>query len=129
MTDDVKRNTVLIIEDEDDIRNLVSRVLGLEGYRVFVAETGEDGLRLARDNEISLLILDLRLPGIDGWTVIEEMKRDASLSEVPIVLFTASVNATEWAKAQKLANTCYLAKPVNVADLKRLVKSILSRER
>ncbi len=129
MTDNDKKNTVLIIEDEEDIRNLVSRILGLEGYRVLAAKSGESGLQITRGNEISLLILDLKLPGMDGWAVIKEMRGDASLSGVPIILFTAAVNALERAKAQKLANTYYLPKPVNVVTMKTLVKRILNSER
>ncbi len=125
MTDEAKRNTVLIIEDEEDIRNLVSRVLGLEGYIVLAAGSGETGLEIARSNKISLLILDLKLPGMDGWGVIKEMRKDTSLAEVPIVLFTASVNAAERARAQNLTNVYYLPKPVNSVTLVETIKRIL----
>lgn len=129
MKNKVKKNTVLVIEDEEDVRNFVSRLLELEGYEVLTAETGESGLDIARASEISLVVLDLKLPGMDGWAVIKEMRGNASLSGVPVILFTAAVNALERAKAQKLANTYYLPKPVNVVTMKTLVKRILNSAR
>ena len=59
--------TVLIIEDEAEVRDFVCRVLELEGYRILQAEDGDEGIGLARDNPVALVLLDLRLPGHDGW--------------------------------------------------------------
>ena len=68
--------TVLIIEDESEVRNFASRVLELEGYRVLQIEDGDEGLRLVRRGGISLVLLDLRLPGDDGWAVLEQLKKE-----------------------------------------------------
>ena len=78
--------SVLVIEDEAEIRNFAFRVLELEGYEVLQAGRGDDGLRLVRTNrELSMVLLDLRLPGRDGWVVLQEMKSDPELSAIPVV--------------------------------------------
>ena len=81
--------TVLVIEDEANIRNFASRVLELEGYRVLQAENGDEGLRLVRESQVGLIVLDLKLPGVDGRLVLEQLKNDPELSSIPIVVFTA----------------------------------------
>ena len=68
--------TVLVIDDEADVRNFASRVLELEGYRILQAEGGDGGLRLMRENRVALVLLDLRLPGDDGWSVLAQMQSE-----------------------------------------------------
>ena len=82
--------TVLIIEDEFEVRKFASRVLELEGYRVLQIEDGDEGLRLVRRGGISLVLLDLRLPGDDGWAVLEQLKKEPELSSIPVIVFTVS---------------------------------------
>ena len=93
-----KVRSVLIIEDEAEIRNFVFRVLELEGYHVLQAGDGIEGLRLAKTNRrLSMVLLDLRLPGRDGWVVLQEMKKDPETSTIPVVVFSA-VAAEEGAR-------------------------------
>ena len=93
--------SVLIIEDEADIRNFAFRVLQLEGYRVLQAGDGNEGLRLAKANRgLSLVLLDMRLPGRDGWAVLQEMKRDPAIAAIPVVVFSAL--AAPWQQKKAL---------------------------
>ena len=94
--------TVLIIEDEANIRNFASRVLELEGYRVLRAENGDEGFRLMRESQVALMLLDLRLPDEDGWLVLKQLKNDPELSSIPIVVFTASAAASQREKALRM---------------------------
>ena len=117
-----KAKSVLVIEDEADIRRFAHRLLDLEGYHVLEAGNGDDGLRLIRGTRgLSLVLLDLRLPGRDGWVVLDEMKNDPKLSKIPVVVFSAS--AAEWQrkKALGMGAAGYLVKPLDAASLKQAV--------
>ena len=117
-----KIKTVLVIEDEGDIRRFARRLLELEGYHVLEAANGDDGLRLIRrTRNLSMVLLDRRLPGRDGWVVMDEMKNDPKFSKVPVVVFSAS--AAEWQrnKALSMGAVGYLVKPLDAASLKQAV--------
>ena len=119
---------ILIIEDEEDIRDFAARVLELEGYRVLQAVDGGEGLRMLRQYPVSLVLLDLRLPDYDGWTLLEELKGDPQLSMVPVVMFTASAAVSRRSQALAIGAADYLVKPLSAAKLKETVHSILTRE-
>lgn len=117
--------TLLIMEDEPEVRNFASRVLELEGYRVLQAETGDEGLRLLNRGGISLVLLDLRLPNIDGWWVLRQMKRKSGLSAIPVIVFTASAMKRQRDRALAMGAADYLVKPLSAASLHKAVSRIL----
>jgi len=119
------RTTILIIEDEDDIRTFASRVLELEGYRVLQAGDGDEGLRLARGNQVALVLLDLRLPGRDGWAVLSQMKNDPELSPIPVVVFTASAGVPQQSRALAGGAADYLVKPLSATSLRKSIARVL----
>jgi adenylate cyclase len=119
------RATILIIEDEDDIRTFASRVLELEGYRVLQASDGDEGLKLARGNQVALVLLDLRLPGRDGWAVLSQMKSDPELSSIPVVVFTASAGVPQQSRALAGGAADYLVKPLSATSLRESIARIL----
>jgi len=119
------RATILIIEDEDDIRTFASRVLELEGYRVLQADDGDEGLRLARGNQVALVLLDLRLPGRDGWAVLSQMKDDPELSSIPVVVFTASAGVPQQSRALAGGAADYLVKPLSATSLRKSIARVL----
>jgi len=119
------RATILIIEDEDDIRTFASRVLELEGYQVLQAGDGDEGLKLARGNQVVLVLLDLRLPGRDGWAVLSQMKSDPELSSMPVVVFTASAATQQRSQALAGGAADYLVKPLSATSLRKSIARIL----
>jgi len=121
--------TVLIIEDETDILNFASRVLELEGYRVLQAGESKEGMRLVREGGISLVLLDLRLPGRDGWAALKQMKSDPELSAIPVIVFTASAGVSQRERALIMGAADYLVKPLSAASLKKAVVHILQGKR
>jgi len=124
-----RKKTILVIEDEPEVRNFASRVLELEGYRVLQAEDSEEGVRLLREGRINLLLLDLRLPGHNGWAVLEQMKGEPELSAIPVIVFTASARVSRRERALKMGAADYLVKPLSAARLRKAVARILHRER
>ena len=126
--DKTKTVLILIIEDEAEVRNFASRVLELEGYRVLRAEDGDEGLRLVREERrIALVLLDLKLPGDDGWMVLKQLKKEPELSSIPVIVFTASVAEPQRMRASAMGAD-YLAKPLSAASLRKSVARILRRK-
>jgi CRP/FNR family transcriptional regulator, polysaccharide utilization system transcription regulator len=120
----MKKNSkglVLLIEDDPDVRRFASLVLELEEYSVLQAENGEIGLELARRNDCELVLLDLRLSGLDGWTVLKELKEDPNLSNIPVFVFSASADLMFREKAMRLGAADYLLKPLSAASLRDAV--------
>ena len=104
-------------------------MLYLEGYRVLQAENGDEGFRLVRESQVDLIVLDLKLPGVDGRLVLEQLKNDPELSSIPIVVFTASAAASQREKALKMGATDYLVKPVSAITLRETVARALCLKR
>jgi len=124
-----ERKTVLVIEDEAEVRHIISRILELEGYRVLQAEDGDEGLRLAKENGIALVLLDLRLPRLDGWSVLQELKSEPAVSAIPVVLTTAEDDASQRDRALSMGAADYLPKPLSAANLRETVTRILQYNR
>ena len=129
MTKKRQDKTILIIEDDADIRTFVSRVLELEGYRTIEAETGEEGLRLTRERRVTLVLLDLKLPGESGWVILEKIKIEPETSSIPVIVFTASVAASERDRSLAMGAADYLVKPLSAASLKDAIARVLRKRR
>src|SRR2546428_13732327 len=81
---------ILIVEDNEKNRKLVRDVLQHRGYRTIEAETGEDGVRLAKEHRPALVLMDIQLPGIDGITALGQLPADAGNRVIPVIAVTAS---------------------------------------
>ena len=120
--------TVLIIEDEGDIRHFIARVLELEGYQVLTADDGPTGLALLHKNAVDLVLLDLRLPGMDGWTVLREIKRDEALAAIPVIVLTAIAEAIQRKKTLRMGALKYLVKPLSAGILSQTIAGVLRQK-
>ncbi len=123
------KETILVIEDEPEISDFAARVCELEGYRVFQAEDGDVGLKLARQHRVSLVLLDLRLPSENGWVILDKMQGDPQLSSIPVMVFTASAASSQRNRALASGAKDYLVKPLSAAGLKEAIATtLLERE-
>jgi DNA-binding response OmpR family regulator len=123
-----KTKTVLIIEDEADIQNFISRVLELEGYKVLRADDGKIGMDILQDNNIDLVLLDLRLPGRDGWSVLREIKHSPELSPIPVIVLTAIAENIQRKKTLRMGATKYLIKPLSAHSLSQTIAGVLNEK-
>jgi two-component system copper resistance phosphate regulon response regulator CusR len=116
---------LLVIEDEPKTARYLSQGLAENGFAVDVAGRGEDGLRLARAGDYALLILDVMLPGRDGWSVLAELRRAGK--QTPVLFLTARDAVADRVKGLELGADDYLVKPFAFAELLARVRSILRR--
>ena len=121
------RRKILLVEDFDDARELYSTCLRSFGYDVIEAATGTEAVALARSASPDLILMDLLLPGMDGWQATAELKSDPRVKHVPIVALTAHALSDERERIASLGCDAFLAKPCLPPDLIRTVDRILGR--
>ncbi len=117
--------TVLIADDKPQGRELVRTVLENHGYKVIEACDGEEALRIARESQPDLIILDLHMPILDGFGVIEDLRRDAAFAATPIMALTASAMQGDRERAMSLGFTGYVTKPIRLGFLREEVDRLL----
>jgi len=120
--------TVLIIEDDPNVGKFITVNLSQRGYRTITATSGEDGLAQARAERPDLILLDLKLPGPDGWATLETLRSDPDLTGIPVVIITASAVKDEEERARQLGAIDYLIKPIGVQQLLAAVRAALGEE-
>jgi two-component system alkaline phosphatase synthesis response regulator PhoP len=116
--------TILVIDDEPSILNLVSSYLKSEGFKVLTARDGNQGLKLASDHLPELIILDIMLPGLDGIQVLQELRRR---SDVYVIMLTAKTEETDRVIGLSVGADDYVTKPFSPRELVARVKAALRR--
>ena len=125
---DTDPRTVLVVEDEPNIRELVALHLQLDGWTVTSTGDGQDALRLARAEPFDLVILDLMLPGLDGMTVLRALRREAA-GDVPVLLLTARREESDKVLGLESGADDYLTKPFGVRELVARARALTRRPR
>jgi len=118
---------VLVIDDEAPIRLLCRVNLEAEGMEVLEAPDGPQGLEQARAAEPDVILLDVMMPGLDGWQVAEQLLDDDRTSSIPIVFLTARAEFRDRARGLDLGGIDYVTKPFNPLELAPLVEDMLNR--
>ena len=115
--------TILIVEDNEMNRDMLSRRLKRRGYEVLVAVDGEMGIDLARTQAPDLILMDMSLPLIDGWEATRRLKADETLAHIPVIALTAHAMASDREKAIEAGCDDYDTKPI---DLTRLLAKMVT---
>jgi DNA-binding response OmpR family regulator len=118
---------VLVIDDEQSIRMLCRVNLAASGMEVLEAANGDEGLELARSERPDLVLLDVMMPGRDGWTVARALADDPETREVPIIFLTARADAADRRLGQRLGGVGYVVKPFDPVYIGELVEDVLAR--
>jgi signal transduction histidine kinase/DNA-binding response OmpR family regulator len=121
--------TVLVVDDHDLNRELVRTMLERKGYRVLLADSGDSGIRLARKEHPSMILLDLGMAGKDGFATAREIRADAEIKETPLVAVTAMAMRGDEMRARQAGFDSYLSKPVDRAVLEETVERLLKQGR
>ena len=117
-------DTILVVEDEPEFADLVALWMTQAGFRTALARTGPDALRRFYDERPDLVILDVALPGLDGWQLIERIRE---FSRVPIIMVTARGSEAEKVRGLKLGADDYITKPLSFPELTARVEAALRR--
>jgi DNA-binding response OmpR family regulator len=118
---------VLIIDDEAPIRLLCRVNLEAEGMAVLEAADGPSGLDIATVEQPDVILLDVMMPGLDGWRVAEELIEDRRTAQIPIIFLTARAEFRDRARGLDIGGVDYVTKPFNPVDLADLVRNLLER--
>lgn len=125
ITDPNNASRILVIDDAEDVHRLLVKKLGDEGYRVFSAYNGAEGLARARECNPSLILLDLSMPEVDGFEVLRELKEDEFVMHAPIILISGSEDTQDLVMGLDLGAVDYISKPFDFSELRARVRSAI----
>ena len=117
---------ILIAEDNAEIRALVSSILVEEGHKVSVAQNGQQGLDMLVEDPPDILVLDIMMPQMDGYTVLKELKSAGGKDQMKILILTAKTSESDWVRGYKLGADAYLTKPFDTDELINGIEDLLS---
>jgi two-component system cell cycle response regulator DivK len=123
----VANELILIVEDNPKNLKLVRDTFQVKGYRTIAAGTGEEGVRLARDQQPALVLMDIQLPGISGIEAFRQLRADPTTRAIPVIAVTASVMAQERQKVMAAGFDGFQGKPISVRELLETVRGILDK--
>ena len=118
---------ILVIEDEPKTGDYLQRGLGESGFTVHLARNGRDGLFIAREEEIDLVVLDVMLPRMDGWQVLEALRGDPATEQIPVLFLTARDEVEDRVRGLELGADDYLVKPFAFVELLARIRTLLRR--
>ncbi|MEA4987716.1 MAG: response regulator transcription factor [Anaerovorax sp.] len=115
---------ILVVEDQSEIRDIISKYLKKEGYGYYLAKDGFEALNFFNNNIVHLVLLDIMMPGIDGFEVLKEIRK---ISEVPVIMITAKQEEVDRVKGFTIGVDDYVIKPFSVKELMLRIKTLLKR--
>ncbi|MES2563338.1 MAG: response regulator [Pseudomonadota bacterium] len=119
--------TILLVEDHQEIWDFLSRRLKRRGFEVIVAQDGQEGLEQTRAQQPDLLLLDMNLPVMDGWTLARTLKSDEATRHIPIIALTAHALAGDREKAIEAGCDDYHPKPIDFSELLNQIEALNKR--
>lgn len=122
-----KNKTILIVDDEQDLLDLIEYNLEKEGFNVLKAKDGQKGIKKAREHSPDLILLDIMMPNMDGMEVVEIMKNDERLKQIPIIFLTARGDEKTEIKGLDKGADDYVKKPISINKLSSRIEAVLRR--
>lgn len=117
---------ILVVEDNRDNMTLITDILEASDYTVIAADDGQEGVSLATSEQPNLILMDLSLPIMDGWTATREIKRNDALKNIPIIALTAHAMSGDREQALNAGCDDYVTKPINVPELLMKITKLLA---
>lgn len=122
------RELILVVEDDEDIQELIRYNLAQAGYRVAVADSGEEGIKIARTKSPDLVLLDIMLPGMDGLEVCRTLSAQDDTRQIPIIMLTAKGEEADVVTGLQMGADDYITKPFSPRVLLARIKVVLRRQ-
>lgn len=120
--------TVLMIDDEEGFCSLIKESLELRSdFDVFVATNGPEGITIAKRVKPDIILLDIRMPDMDGFKVLERLKKDKNTMAIPVIMLSALEDEVSKIKASQLFDELYITKPVKIEELQNSITEVLKR--
>jgi len=116
------RYSILVVDDDAANLKLARALLDAEGFEVLTATDAISALEVLKTREPALILMDIQLPGMDGWELTRRLKNNAATSHIPIIALTAYGHASDTARAREMGFTEYVAKPVSTRQLPDIVR-------
>jgi CheY-like chemotaxis protein len=116
---------ILVVEDNGDNMTLISDVLSSLNYEVISAKDGEEGVERAKAEKPDLILMDLSLPRMDGWTATRQLKADPDFAHIPVIALTAHAMIGDRERALAAGCDDYLSKPINIRELAAKLRQLL----
>lgn len=121
------KQTILVVDDEKDLLDLIEYNLKKEGFDVLKAENGEEGIAVAKEKNPDLVLLDIMMPKMDGMQAVEEMRKDDQLKRIPIIFLTARSDEKTEVEGLNKGGDDYITKPISTTKLISRIKAVLRR--
>lgn len=116
---------ILVIDDDVEILEMITLLLRGEGWQVDTAASGEEGLYRIGERDYDLVLLDINMPGMDGWEVLRVLREDRRHARIPVMMFTVNFEVREKLRAMQQGATDYVVKPFDTAALVRRIRERL----
>ena len=126
MSENSLRAKVLLVDDDDQILRSLKVYLELEKYQVTTAQSGKEALEKMKSEKPEIVVLDIMMPEMDGFEVMERMKKDSELSDIPVIMLTAKGQDVDVLKGYQMGAKSYMTKPFNLNELVENIELVLS---
>jgi len=123
----MSKEKILVVDDEDHIVELISYNLTNSGYKVITANNGIDAVRIAREEKPNLMLLDLMIPGLDGFDVCKSIRNDNETKDISVIMLTAKGEELDKILGLELGADDYITKPFSIRELLARIKAVLRR--
>lgn len=121
------KQTILVVDDEQDLLDLIEYNLKKEGFKVLKAENGEEGITVAKEHKPDLILLDIMMPKMDGLEAVEVMRKDEALKRTPIIFLTARGDEKTEVEGLNKGGDDFITKPISTTKLVSRIKAVLRR--
>ena len=118
-------NVILLVDDSFQNNELMQVVLEKEGYETMMASNGMEALEAIRQRHPDLIILDIMMPGMDGYALLDHLKRTEPVPHIPVIMLTARNNQKDLQKAMEMGAADYVIKPIDIEDILVRVNKVL----
>lgn len=121
-------NLILIVEDNEKNRRMLRDILQVNGYRTVESETAEEGIRIARQEQPDLVLMDIQLPGMNGMEARKLMHEDPATRHIPVVAVTASAMVHDQAEIERTGFDAFHYKPIRIREILQTVRKFVGRD-